>query len=389
MLPLEKQLNAKDVLESAPFDVGPLRGELGAKDVLESVPFDVGPLRQAADKRLWREVEKELGKALGLNMHDSLQVLRMVLKVENHRDEDSLQSSRPCRLTDSTWLHIYNFCCDSSLAELCAVSCWPHYTLLYQPCTWQGKIIDFVSPESVFQHSKQLIVLLKKNRVRWQQVVGCKMPRVPISQPLLESLGSCLPRIHHLDLSNMCHDQYVTWIKLSNQFPFLQVLKLPFCAEIGVSGLRLLCTLPLRHLSMPGNMRIHCKTPCAFMELGNLHQLEWLNISAPPWGREDQVTNDRCLESLAALPSLEHLDISNMCTITNAGLQIVSTFPALKVLVMWAMGRGVNGAGLDCLSGCEQLDRLDMLECQSLTQVEPHDIDRFRASRPDVHLSFN
>ena len=109
-------------------------------------------------------------------------------------------------------------------------------------------------------------------------------------------------------------------------------------------------------------------------EFCDIKNLIMLNLS------ENRKVTDKGIKILIPLVFLEELNLSS-CDISNTGLELLASFPHLKVLNISFCNR-VTGDGLLNL---RMLPRLEFLDLQGLPKINTGDIARIRKPSLSIH----
>lgn len=276
--------------------------------------------------------------------------------------------------------------------------------LAADPETWRGRALQLKS--KAIRNSSQLEKVLTASAGRWAFVRSLVFPKCDLSTAAIRTLRTALPALRCVDLRFCTRAGCLRLLKelpgleqalLAGTFPFkapLPELKtLEFCSSASVElhqeGLEDWRKLPL----LTPKLEVLCAPWFEDVECSS--QAWWEKLHEPPF---DCKTNDECLHALAKLNQLKEVDLSDVYTLTDAGLRTLGSLPKLERLLLRNMGPCVTAKGLRLLAdGCAPLRFLDLSRCLDIgcrpnagrTTLLQADIDAFRRRCPLTEVLFS
>lgn len=281
--------------------------------------------------------------------------------------------------------------------------------LATDPEVWRGRRLELRSGS--IRNSSQLSKALTASPERWLHVTSLSFPRCNPSKAAVQALRAVLPALRSVDL------------RLCTRAGSLRLLEeLPNLEEVMLGG------------NLPGAPLLRLKT-MDLTECGDMVELhsegleDWikvpelvpnLEVLRVPWlERRDEKndkgisqemweslhsgclgckSDDECLRTLLKLKQLKEVDLSNIYTLSDAGLRTLADLPKLERLLLQNMGSRITAEGLRHLAGgCAALRFLDLSRCLDIgcrpsagrTMLLQADIDAFRRRRPMVEVLFS
>merc|ERR1712129_128860 len=276
------------------------------------------------------------------------------------------------------------------------------------PEAWRGRVVDL--KHRSIRNSSQLLNVLKAFVGRWALVESLTFPQCNPSAAVVQSLKASLPALRCADLR---HCTCAGSIRLLAGLPFLETVVLQghlpktplpklkvleFCGTSldlhgeGLEGWRKLPELVpnLESLRVPW-----CDDNDDIDLLKDATQEVWDRLHEPPMGCK---TSDECLRYLPMLNQLKEVNLSEVYTLTDAGLRILGNLPKLERLVLQNMGVHVTKEGLHHLAvGSAPFQFLDMSRCLDTgcrpnagrTGLVQADFDAFRQRRMTTKVCFS
>jgi len=276
--------------------------------------------------------------------------------------------------------------------------------LATDPEVWRGRRLELKS--GAIRNSSQLSKALSASPGRWALVTSLGLPQCNLSKAAVRAMRDVLPALRSVDL------------RLCTRAGSLRLLQeLPNLEEVMLEGV--LPTAPLLRLK---TMEL-CGTMVDLHEEGlvdwrklpelvpNLEVLRvpWLeleddrDISQDMWEKLHEAplgcrTDDECLRALEKLEQLKEVDLSDVYTLSDAGLRGLGALPKLETLRLQNMGPRVTAEGLRHLAGgCAPLRFLDLSRCLDTgcrpsagrTMLLQADVDAFRKRRPMTEVLFS
>lgn len=277
--------------------------------------------------------------------------------------------------------------------------------LAISPEVWQGQLLDL--KRRSLRTSAQLVKVLESFASRWRHVRSIVFPQCNPSAAAIKVLRASLPALRSVDLHNC------------TQAGSLRLLAgLPFLEEIVLDGHLPKAPLPqLKVLEIRGMaLELHGEGLEDWRRLPELvpkleilrapwlddqaddevSQDMWEKLHVPPLGCK---TSDECLRFLQKMEHLREVDLSDVYTLSDAGLQILGTLPNLERLLLQNMGPRVTVEGLWHLADSRApLGFLDLQRCLSKGHWQPQagrtalretDILAFQRRRPTTQVCFS
>lgn len=277
------------------------------------------------------------------------------------------------------------------------------HALAADPEAWRERRLELRS--RALRNSSQLCKALAASPGRWALVRSLTFPQCNPSTAAVRALQAALPALRSVDL------------RLCTRAGSHRLLEeLPRLEEVVLQGsLPRTPLLQLKTLELCGvSIDLHGEGPEDWKKLPKLvpnievlrvpwledeedkdiTQDMWEKLHEPPLGCR---TGDECLHALEQMQQLKEVDLSDVYTITDAGLRILGALPKLERLLLRNMGPQVSAEGLrDLAGGPAPLRLLDLSRCLDTgcrpsagrTTLVQADIDAFRRRRPSTEVVF-
>lgn len=293
-----------------------------------------------------------------------------------------------------------------SLCRLSAVDA-ERRSLAADPDVWSDRTLELKS--RAIRNSSQLANLLKAAAGRWARVTSLSLPQCNVSVAAARALRAALPAIRSVDLQ-LC--ARAGSLRLLDELDDTDLEEVMTQGHLPRAPLRRLKTLKLcgkwSSVELHEGLDEWRNLPKVVPNLEVLHvpwveeddknplsQDMWEKLHEPPLGCR---TDDECLRVLEKLNRLKEVDLSNVYTLTDAGLRTLSALPKLERLLLPNMGPHVTAEGLRHLAdGVAPLRFLDLRRCMDTgcrpsagrTTLLQADIEAFRRRRPTTEVLFS
>eukprot|EP00439_Symbiodinium_sp_Y106_P023927 s2608_g2.t3 len=243
----------------------------------------------------------------------------------------------------------------SAVSKLCHVSA-------NQPTTWRCRMLVLNLRKNkeiteTYTLQKALESISKRQGASlWRYVRGIVLPSGlrGFSKYLPSTIHALLPNIRLLDLGTFSANEallvaILAGLKNLEQLHGASNLRVPLSPTPAMSPTK------LKALTVQNALEFHCHTVWALLA-SVLPCIEVLRVPLGFWTTLNYEirTSDADMESLRSLRCLRDLDISEVHTLTDRGLQVVAAL-RLEQLAIRRMGAQVSGATLRALAQCGTL----------------------------------
>eukprot|EP00439_Symbiodinium_sp_Y106_P017879 s2608_g2.t1 len=289
----------------------------------------------------------------------------------------------------------------SAVSKLCHVSA-------NQPTTWRCRMLVLNLRKNkeiteTYTLQKALESISKRQGASlWRYVRGIVLPSGlrGFSKYLPSTIHALLPNIRLLDLGTFSANEallvaILAGLKNLEQLHGASNLRVPLSPTPAMSPTK------LKALTVQNALEFHCHTVWALLA-SVLPCIEVLRVPLGFWTTLNYEirTSDADMESLRSLRCLRDLDISEVHTLTDRGLQVVAAL-RLEQLAIRRMGAQVSGATLRALAQCGTLGSLDLTgnlpperaarpnRSVGRGSMSQRDVEEFLIKRPEVKICFD
>ncbi|CAE7229031.1 unnamed protein product [Symbiodinium sp. CCMP2592] len=289
----------------------------------------------------------------------------------------------------------------SAVSKLCHVSA-------NQPTTWRCRmlVLNLTKNKEVTETAtlqKAIESISKRQGASiWRYVQGIVLPSGlrGFSKYLPATIHALLPNIRLLDLGTFSANEALL-VSILAGLKNLEQLHGARDLRVPLSPTPVMSPTKLKVLTVPNAFVFHCHTVWALLA-SVLPRIEVLRVPLGFWTTLNYEirTSDADMECLRSLRCLRELDISEVHTLTDRGLQVVASL-RLEQLAIRRMGAQVSGATLRALAQCGTLASLDLSgnlpperaarpnRSEGRGSMSQRDVEGFLIKRPEVKIRFD